>query len=61
MTNLDVLPAGDATPAYPVVRRVGPADLKDVLAKGVNDFLPVLDFLAAAPFKTRTVLSQMRS
>ena len=45
MTNLDVLPAGDATPAYPVVRRVGPADLKDVLAKGVNDFLPILDFV----------------
>jgi len=47
MTNLDVLPAGDATPAYPVVRRVGPADLKDVLAKGVNDFLPILDFVDA--------------
>ncbi len=45
MTNLDVLPTGDATPAYPVVRRVGPADLKDVLAKGVNDFLPILDFV----------------
>ena len=45
MTNLDVLPSGDATPAYPVVRRVGPADLKDVLAKGVNDFLPILDFV----------------
>ena len=46
MTNLDVLPDRDATPAYPIVGRVGPADLKDALAKGVTDFLPILDFLA---------------
>jgi hypothetical protein len=46
MTNLDVLPGRDATPAYPIVGRVGPADLKDALAKGVKDFLPTLDLLA---------------
>ena len=46
MANLDVLPGRDATPAYPIVGRVGPADLKDALAKGVTDFLPILDFLA---------------
>ena len=40
MTNLDVLPGRDAAPAYPIVGRVGPADLKDSLAKGVKDFLP---------------------
>ena len=50
MTNLDVLPSRDATPAYPIVGRVGPADLKDVLAKGVKDFLPTLDFLAGPLF-----------
>ena len=27
-----------ATPAYPIVRKIGPADLKDALAKGVDDF-----------------------
>ena len=45
MTNLDVLPGRDATPAYPIVGRVGPADLKDALAKGVKDFLPTVDLL----------------
>lgn len=44
MTNLDVFAARDAAPAYPVVRKVGPADLKDALTKGANDFLPTLDF-----------------
>ena len=50
MANLDVLPGRDATPAYPIVGRVGPADLKDALAKGVRDFLPTLDFLAGPLF-----------
>ena len=45
MMNLQMLAGPDATPAYPVVRKVGPADLKDALAKGVNDFLPILDFV----------------
>jgi uncharacterized membrane protein len=51
MTNLQLPAALDAVPAYPVVRRVGPADVKDALTKGVNDFLPILDFLAD-PLKT---------
>jgi uncharacterized membrane protein len=37
---------GYTLPAYSVVvRRVGPADLKDALTKGASDFLPILDFL----------------
>ena len=44
MMHLQLLALPDATPAYPVLRKVGPADLKDALAKGVNDFLPFLDF-----------------
>ena len=43
--NLQLLALPDATPRYPVLRKVGPADLKDALAKGVNDFLPFLDFM----------------
>jgi uncharacterized membrane protein len=34
----DVIPA-NATPALPVIRKIGPADLKDALAKGWDDFL----------------------
>ena len=49
MMNLQLLALPDATLGYPVLRKVGPADLKDALSKGVNDFLPILDFLAAAP------------
>ena len=45
MMNLQMLVGQDATPADPGVRRVGQADLKDALAKGVNDFLPFLDFM----------------
>ena len=50
----------DATPAYPVVRKIGPADLKDALAKGVNDFLPFLDFLVSRYSSFRSAL-YMRS
>lgn len=39
MITHDVL----AAPAYPVIRKVSPADLKDALSKGANDFLPALD------------------
>jgi len=46
MTNLHLLAGLDAVPAYPVVRRVGPADVKDALAKGITDFFPTLDSLA---------------
>ena len=50
MMNLHTLVDPDATPAYPIVRRVGSNDLKDALAKGVKDFLPTLDFLAGPLF-----------
>ena len=43
--NLQMLVGPDATPADPGVRRVGQADIKDVLAKGAKDFLPTLDLL----------------
>ena len=46
MMNLQLLALPDTTPGYPVLRKVGPADLKDALTKGANDFLPILDFLA---------------
>src|SRR5262245_50268082 len=46
MTHLELLAHQEAVPAYPVVCRVGPADLQDALSKGINDFLPILDFLA---------------
>jgi uncharacterized membrane protein len=46
MTNLQLLADQDAVPAYPAVRRIGPADVKDALSKGVKDFLPTLDLLA---------------
>ena len=45
MMNLQMLVGQDATPADPGVRRVGQADIKDVLAKGAKDFLPTLDLL----------------
>ena len=40
----------DTTPAYSVVRKIGPADLKEALTKGVNDFLPFLDLLVQPLF-----------
>jgi uncharacterized membrane protein len=46
MTNLQLPAALDAVPAYPVVRRIEPADLKEALTRGANDFLPFLDSLA---------------
>ncbi len=52
MMNLQLLAVADSTPSYHVLHKVGPSDLKDALTKGVNDFLPILDFLAAAPFFT---------
>ncbi len=38
MAQQDVFTAQDATPALPAVRRIGPADLKDALARGLDDF-----------------------
>lgn len=39
MTNFHVIAGPDATPAETVVRKIGPADLKDALSKGLDDFL----------------------
>ena len=39
MPKFHVIAGPDATPAYPIVRKIGPADLKDALAKGIDDFL----------------------
>ena len=39
MPNIHVLTGAGESPAYPVVRKIGVADLKDVLAKGIDDFL----------------------
>ena len=44
--NLRVLVSPDATPADPIVRSIGTADLKEALDKGVSDFVPFLDLLA---------------
>ena len=38
MPKFHVIAGPDATPAYPIVRKIGLADLKDALAKGVDDF-----------------------
>ena len=45
MKNLSMLTGPYALPANSVVRRIEPADLKDALTKGVNDFLPIYDSL----------------
>jgi uncharacterized membrane protein len=38
MPKFHVIAGPDATPAYPIVRKIGPADLKDALARGLDDF-----------------------
>ena len=38
MPKFHVIVGPESTPVYPGVRKIGPADLKDVLAKGVDDF-----------------------
>ena len=38
MAHQDVLDAANATPALPAIRTIGPADLKDALTKGLDDF-----------------------
>jgi uncharacterized membrane protein len=45
MKDVNVLADPNTIPAHCVVRRIGPADLKDSLTKGANDFLPILEFL----------------
>ena len=44
--NLQLLAGLDTVSAYPLVRRIGLADVKDALTKGVKDFFPTLDLLA---------------
>jgi uncharacterized membrane protein len=39
MPKFHVIAGPDATAVYPSVRKIGPADLNDVLAKGIDDFL----------------------
>src|SRR3954466_15164985 len=38
MANFHVIAGASETPEFPVVRRIGPADLKDVLRNGFADF-----------------------
>src|SRR6185312_932194 len=38
MPNIHVLTGAGESPAYPVVRKIGIADLKDAVAKGIDDF-----------------------
>jgi uncharacterized membrane protein len=38
MAQQEVYTAPDATPTLPAVRTIGPADLKDALARGLDDF-----------------------
>ena len=39
MTNSHMIVDSDVSPVYPKVRKIGPSDLKDALAKGLADFL----------------------
>ena len=39
MPNLHVITGAGESPAYPIVRKIGFADLKDAVAKGIDDFL----------------------
>jgi uncharacterized membrane protein len=39
MPNLHVFTGAGESPAYPIVRKIGFADLKDAVAKGIDDFL----------------------
>ena len=39
MSQFDVTVGPDTTPVHPGVSKIGPADLKDALAKGIDDFL----------------------
>ena len=38
MANFHVIAGASDTPEFPIVRKIGPADLKDVLRKGFADF-----------------------
>src|SRR3954451_17530536 len=38
MVNLHVISGAGESPSYPIVRKIGFADLKDALAQGIDDF-----------------------
>src|SRR5438445_294567 len=38
MPNLHVLTRAGESPTYPIIRKIGFADLKDAAAKGIEDF-----------------------
>ena len=38
MLNLHVITGAGESPAYPIVRKIGFADLNDAVAKGIDDF-----------------------
>jgi uncharacterized membrane protein len=38
MPNLHMIAGVGETPSYPKVRRIGLADIKEALAKGIDDF-----------------------
>src|SRR5258707_13657000 len=38
MPNLHVLTGAGESPTYPIIRKIGFADLKDAVAKGIDDF-----------------------
>ena len=39
MPNIHLFTGAGESPAYPIVRKIGVADLKDAVAKGVDDFM----------------------
>jgi uncharacterized membrane protein len=39
MPNIHLFTGAGDSPAYPIVRKIGVADLKDAVAKGIDDFL----------------------
>ena len=39
MPNIHVLTGAGESPAQPVIRKIGVADLKDAVAKGIDDFM----------------------
>src|SRR4249919_4291471 len=39
MAHFHVIAGADEHPVFPVVRRIGTDDLKDALARGIDDFL----------------------
>jgi uncharacterized membrane protein len=46
MANFHVIAGADETPAHPMIRDIGPADLKEALRKGLEDFKEMPTHLA---------------